>query len=99
MLQYGMHPLKTKESARENFPLQGNFQLTCGTEEKDVWVSQELIQFVGDMRLSVGDRAEVLLVLFTQVWINVVKQQGKRRAPATLDLRHANGISRCHIVT
>ena len=70
-------------------------ELTCGTEEKDVGVSEELIQFVRHMRLSVRDRAEAVLVLLAQVRINVVKQQGKRRAPESLDLRHENGISCC----
>ncbi len=92
MKQYAtIQPHQKKESVRENFPL----ELTCGAEEKDVGVSEELIQFVRHMRLSVRDRAEAVLVLLAQVRINVVKQQGKRRAPESLDLRHENGISCC----
>ena len=39
--------------------------LTCGAEEKDIRISKELIHLVGDVCLSICDRAEAIFIFFT----------------------------------
>lgn len=47
---------------------------TCGAEEEGFWLSQVLVDLVGDGHLGVCKRAEHLFVGRAHVVVNVIKQ-------------------------
>ena len=84
-----MFPVKVDFFQGEGFP-GGGFMLhchpTCRAEEKDLWVTQVMVELIGDFGLCLAGGGKHLSVLWTHLWLNVIKQQCIALAPEALHL-------------